>query len=117
GNGRGAPPHPGWITTRHPGHSRRVQPFSSPFARRRRAGPSTEPSLMSTQRQTSAVAVAEPATVTDRTFAHHGAPASDLVDWFTRGLAQVMSAAGYQAQAEPGPDVQVVLHVVDLARP
>jgi ribulose-5-phosphate 4-epimerase/fuculose-1-phosphate aldolase len=72
---------------------------------------------MSTQRQTSAVAVAEPATVTERTFAHHGAAASDLVDWFTRGLARVMSAAGYQAQAEPGPDVQVVLHVVDLARP
>jgi ribulose-5-phosphate 4-epimerase/fuculose-1-phosphate aldolase len=72
---------------------------------------------MSTQRQTSAVAVAEPATVTERTFAHHGAPASDVVDWFTRGLARVMSAAGYQAQAEPGPDVQVVLHVVDLARP
>ena len=72
---------------------------------------------MSTQRQTSAVAVAEPATVTERTFAHHGAPTSDLVDWFTRGLARVMSAAGYQAQAEPGPDVQVVLHVVDLARP
>ena len=72
---------------------------------------------MSTQRQTSAVAVAAPATVTERTFAHHGAPASDVVDWFTRGLARVMSAAGYQAQAEPGPDVQVVLHVVDLARP
>ena len=71
---------------------------------------------MSTQRQTSAVAVAEPAAVTERTFAHHGAPASDLVDWFTRGLARVMSAAGYHAQAEPGPDVQVVLHVVDLAR-
>ncbi len=72
---------------------------------------------MSTQRQTSAVAVAEPATVTERTFAHHGASASNLGDWFTRGLARVMSAAGYQAQAEPGPDVQVVLHVVDLARP
>ena len=72
---------------------------------------------MSTQRQTSAVAVAAPATVTERTFAHHSAPASDVVDWFTRGLARVMSAAGYQAQAEPGPDVQVVLHVVDLARP
>jgi hypothetical protein len=72
---------------------------------------------MSTLRHTSAVAVAEPATVAERTFAHHGAPASALVAWFTNGLGRVMSAAGYEARAEPGPDVQVVLHVVDLARP
>jgi ribulose-5-phosphate 4-epimerase/fuculose-1-phosphate aldolase len=72
---------------------------------------------MSTQHQTSAVAVAEPAAVTERTFAHHGAPAGDRVAWFTGGLARVMSAAGYEARADPGPDVQVVLHVVDLARP
>jgi hypothetical protein len=72
---------------------------------------------MSTQRQTSAVAVAGPAAVTEPTFARHGAPASDLVAWFTDGLARVMSAAGYEARGEPGPDVQVVLNVVDLARP
>lgn len=72
---------------------------------------------MSSQRRTSAVAVADPPAVTEGTFAHHGAPASDLVAWFTDGLARVMSAAGYEARAEPGPDVQVVLHVVDLARP
>ncbi|HSO95210.1 MAG TPA: class II aldolase/adducin family protein [Acidimicrobiia bacterium] len=72
---------------------------------------------MSTQRQTTAVAVAGPAGVTERTFAHHGAAASARLAWFTDGLARMMSEAGYDARPEPGPDVQVVLHVVDLARP
>jgi ribulose-5-phosphate 4-epimerase/fuculose-1-phosphate aldolase len=76
-----------------------------------------EPSLMSTQRQTRAVAVAEPAAVTERTFARHGVPASELVAWFTDGLIRAVSAAGYEARGEAGPDVQVVLNVVDLARP
>ena len=72
---------------------------------------------MSPERQTSAVALAEPGAVTERTFARHGTPDRDLVAWFTDGLTDVMAAAGYEARPAPGPDVQVVLHTLDLTRP
>ncbi len=72
---------------------------------------------MSPERQPGAVAVAETGAVTARTFACHGTPARDLVAWFTGGLTGAMTAAGYAPRSEPGPDVQVVLHALDLDRP
>src|SRR6266849_989475 len=76
-----------------------------------------EPRLMSPERQTRAVAIAEPGAVAERTFARHDTPPCGLVAWFTDGLARAMAAAGYEARPEPGPDVQVVLHAIDLTRP
>jgi ribulose-5-phosphate 4-epimerase/fuculose-1-phosphate aldolase len=72
---------------------------------------------MSTPSPTSPIAVAPSGAIADRTFAHHGTPTSPLVAWFTAGVARVMAAAGYEPRPEPGPDVQVVLHVLDLAHP
>jgi ribulose-5-phosphate 4-epimerase/fuculose-1-phosphate aldolase len=72
---------------------------------------------MSPERQTHAVAIAEPGAVAERTFARHDTPDRGLVAWFTDGLTRAMAAAGYEARPEPGPDVQVVLHALDLGRP
>lgn len=55
--------------------------------------------------------------VQERTFACDGDPAGPLARWFVDGIRDRLRAAGYQEMAEPGPDTQVVLHVVDVADP
>lgn len=64
---------------------------------------------------TSAIDLSAPAGVAERTFAVHGRPQGPAA-WLLDGLGRAMTAAGYDAREAPGPDVQVVLHVVDLAR-
>jgi ribulose-5-phosphate 4-epimerase/fuculose-1-phosphate aldolase len=55
--------------------------------------------------------------VTDQTFARHGVAGNARLRWFVDGLAGALGAAGYEPRDAPGPDVQVVLHTVDLDRP
>src|SRR5271157_4641726 len=52
--------------------------------------------------------------VVERTFARHGHAGSPGQAWFLDGLAGVLAGAGYEARSAPGPDVQVVLHAVDV---
>ncbi len=59
------------------------------------------------------VALAERDAVVDHTFACNGEPAGDRLDWFVAGLRAVMRERGYRERATPGPDVQVVLHLID----
>lgn len=67
--------------------------------------------------ETGAVALADRRVVTDRTFAPHGRPTTAELAWFLDGLTRVMAASGYERRDAPSPDTQVVLHVLDLARP
>jgi len=62
------------------------------------------------------LAPAEP-DVTERSFARHGAASSERLRWFVDGVAAAFSTAGYEPRAVAGPDVQVVLHAVDVERP
>ncbi|HZR15177.1 MAG TPA: class II aldolase/adducin family protein [Acidimicrobiia bacterium] len=53
----------------------------------------------------------------DRTFAWNGDAGEPLSKWFAEGLRARMLDAGYRECPEPGPDVHVVLHHVDPAKP
>src|SRR6516225_1354410 len=55
--------------------------------------------------------------VTERTFAWHAPAANDRLRWFVEGVAAAFVAAGYESRAVARPDVQVVLHAVDLDQP
>jgi ribulose-5-phosphate 4-epimerase/fuculose-1-phosphate aldolase len=55
--------------------------------------------------------------VTERTFACHAPAANDRLRWFVEGVAAAFVAAGYESRAVARPDVQVVLHAVDLDQP
>ena len=44
-------------------------------------------------------------------------PAPPRLAWFVDGLAAALAAAGYEPRDTAGPDVQVVLHTVDVDRP
>jgi ribulose-5-phosphate 4-epimerase/fuculose-1-phosphate aldolase len=67
--------------------------------------------------QTAAIGLADRAAVQPRTFAWSGpAPQGELA-WFVDGLRARLIAGGYRELDEPGPEVQVVLHHVDHARP
>ena len=70
-----------------------------------------------TSKAPEAVALAERDSVTDRTFARHGRPATPRLAWFVDGLARALTASGYEPRDTAGPDVQVVLHAVDVDRP
>ena len=74
---------------------------------------------MPTGTQPTSLDVAETGKVADRTFARNGPAASPRLAWFLDGLAAALTRAGYEARPTPGPDVQVVLHAVevDAARP
>jgi ribulose-5-phosphate 4-epimerase/fuculose-1-phosphate aldolase len=66
---------------------------------------------------TGAVALADRAGVTDRTFARHGRPTGRRLAWFLNGIGGVLAESGWLPRDVAGPDTQVVLHVLDLARP
>jgi ribulose-5-phosphate 4-epimerase/fuculose-1-phosphate aldolase len=72
---------------------------------------------MPTRTPPGAVSFGAHTTITDRTFARNGAPATPTVAWLVDGLADVLAAAGYEPRDEPGPDVQVVLHTIDGRAP
>jgi ribulose-5-phosphate 4-epimerase/fuculose-1-phosphate aldolase len=74
---------------------------------------------MPTGTQPTRLDVTDAGPVVDRTFARSGQPGSPRLAWFLDGLAARLIDAGYEARAAPGPDVQVVLHAVDVetARP
>lgn len=55
--------------------------------------------------------------VTERTFAAHGTPGSEGLCWFVDGVGAAFRDAGYEARAEAGADVQVMLHAVELKKP
>jgi ribulose-5-phosphate 4-epimerase/fuculose-1-phosphate aldolase len=55
--------------------------------------------------------------VTERTFARHGANSSERLRWFVDGVGAAFSRAGYEHRGVAGPDVQVILHAVDLEQP
>ena len=71
------------------------------------------------QTLTMAAGVADRGRVVDHTFARNGEPASPRLGWFVDGLARTMRDEGYTQLDEPGPQVQVVLHLLDVdnARP
>ena len=71
------------------------------------------------QTLTMAAGVADRGRVVDHTFARNGEPASPRLVWFVDGLARTMRADGYTQLDTPGPQVQVVLHLLDTdnARP
>ncbi len=52
--------------------------------------------------------------VIDRTFARNGTSGDDVMAWFVAGLERTMAEEGYE-ERRPGPEVQVVLHLVDPA--
>jgi hypothetical protein len=61
------------------------------------------------------IAVADGSGVIPRTFAWSGNVAGERMRWLTEGLRGVMLEQGYTEVAEPGPEVAVVLHVLDPA--
>jgi ribulose-5-phosphate 4-epimerase/fuculose-1-phosphate aldolase len=67
-------------------------------------------------REMGAAALAERVGITDHTFARSGIPTSRRLAWFLDGLTGVLAGSGWVARDVPGPDTQVVLHVLDLAR-
>ena len=67
--------------------------------------------------ETGAVALADRGGVTARTFARNGSPPDRRLAWFLDGVTGVLAQGGWLARDVPGPDTQVVLHVLDLARP
>ncbi len=52
-----------------------------------------------------------------RTFAPNGHATTATLRWFVDGLTSQLVGAGYGAERAPNPDTQVVLHVLDPARP
>ncbi|MGH8979236.1 MAG: class II aldolase/adducin family protein [Acidimicrobiia bacterium] len=52
-----------------------------------------------------------------RNFARNDLARSPVLERFVGGLARVMADAGYERLAGPGPDTNVVLHVVDADAP
>jgi ribulose-5-phosphate 4-epimerase/fuculose-1-phosphate aldolase len=52
-----------------------------------------------------------------RTFARNDVAHGPVVDRFVGGLEAQMRAAGYEQLPQPGPDTDVVLHVIDVADP
>jgi ribulose-5-phosphate 4-epimerase/fuculose-1-phosphate aldolase len=56
-------------------------------------------------------------TVSANTFAVSGAASDALTTWFVDGLCAEFEDHGFCRHATPGPDTQVVLHVVDAADP
>jgi ribulose-5-phosphate 4-epimerase/fuculose-1-phosphate aldolase len=73
--------------------------------------------VTSTQAQPPPIAFTARDAVVARTFARNGDGVDPCLDWFVDGLRGVMRAAGYLERPRPGPDVQVVLHLVDPDRP
>jgi ribulose-5-phosphate 4-epimerase/fuculose-1-phosphate aldolase len=73
---------------------------------------------MPTDTYPSALDITDTGAVVDRTFARSGVPGAPRLGWFLDRLAATLRGAGYEARAA-GPDVQVVLHAVDVetARP
>ncbi|HEX5588360.1 MAG TPA: class II aldolase/adducin family protein [Acidimicrobiia bacterium] len=61
------------------------------------------------------IAVADGSGVIPRTFAWSGEVVGERMRWLTQGLRAVMLDQGYTEVAEPGPEVAVVLHVLDPA--
>jgi hypothetical protein len=56
-------------------------------------------------------------TVSPETFAVNGVATDPLAAWFVAGLCDAFAEHGYRRHPEPGPDTQIVLHVVDAADP
>jgi ribulose-5-phosphate 4-epimerase/fuculose-1-phosphate aldolase len=71
----------------------------------------------SEQTLTMATGVADRAKVVDHTFARNGEPDSPRLGWFVDGLTRAMDEEGYTRIDEPGPTVQVVLHLLDTENP
>jgi len=71
----------------------------------------------SQQSLTMAAGVADRHRVVDHTFARNGEPASPRLGWFVDGLARAMRDEGYTEIDRPGPQVQVVLHLLDTDNP
>src|ERR1700755_709833 len=61
------------------------------------------------------IAVADGSGVIPRTFAWSGDVGGERMRWLTQGLRTVMLDQGYTEVAAPGPEVAVVLHVLDPA--
>ncbi len=64
-----------------------------------------------------AAGVADRGRVVDHTFARNGEPESPRLAWFVDGLARAMRDEGYAQLDTPGPQVQVVLHLLDTENP
>ncbi len=64
-----------------------------------------------------ATGVAERGRVVDHTFARNGECATPRLQWLVDGIANAMSDDGYTEVDTPGPEVQVVLHQVDVTNP
>jgi ribulose-5-phosphate 4-epimerase/fuculose-1-phosphate aldolase len=67
--------------------------------------------------QTAAIGLADPAAVQAGTYAWNGPAPGGNLTWFLDGIRGALGAGGYRELDEPGPDVQVVVHHVDPARP
>jgi len=63
---------------------------------------------------TMASGVAERGRVIDRSFARNGTPPHERLAWLADGIAAVMADRGYSEHAAPGPEIQVVLHFLDV---
>ena len=70
--------------------------------------------MTSTQAQPPPVALSPRDAVVARTFARHGEATDPRLAWFVDGLRAEMTDEGYVERSRPGPDVQVVLHIVDI---
>ena len=64
-----------------------------------------------------ATGVAERGRVVDQTFARNGECDAPRLQWLVDGIANAMADDGYTEVNRPGPEVQVVLHRVDVANP
>lgn len=64
-----------------------------------------------------AAGVAERGRVLDHTFARNGHVSSPRLAWFVDGVARAMVDDGYRELERPGPEVQVVLHLLDTDNP
>ena len=64
-----------------------------------------------------ATGVAERGRVVDHTFARNGETTEPRLQWLVDGIARAMADDGYTEVDRPGPEVQVVLHQVDVANP
>ncbi len=65
----------------------------------------------------SGIGVLDGSGVVARTFAWSGHPTGDRMRWFAEGLRRAMLGHGYTEIDAPGPDVAVVLHFMEAARP
>ena len=66
---------------------------------------------------TMAGGVAERGRVQDRTFARNGEAPDARLAWLVDGISSVMAGRGYTEHPAPGPEIQVVLHFLDVAAP